>query len=119
ENFLPVVIHCRDAFSDLFAILDNSYLSDPRNRSAVLHCFTGTKDEAKQALDRGLKISFSGIVTFKKSTALAEVAKYVPLESMLIETDSPYLSPQKHRGQENEPAFLVETAHFLADLKNL
>lgn len=110
---LPIVIHCRDAFDDLFSITDEIYRGFP----LLLHCFTGGKQEAKKALDRGWKISFSGIVTFKKSLELQEVAQYVPLNSMMIETDSPYLAPQSKRGQTNEPSFLVETAKFIADLK--
>ncbi len=115
ETHLPIVIHCRDAFEDLFAITQNFYA----NRPLLLHCFTGTVEEAKKALDRGWMISFSGIVTFKKSSSLQEVAAYVPLDSMLIETDSPYLAPQSKRGQTNEPSFVVETAKFLAELKKI
>lgn len=115
ECNLPVVIHCRDAFHDLFAIADDEYKGKP----LLLHCFTGDKQEAKKALDRGWKISFSGIVTFKKSESLREAASYVPLDSMLIETDSPYLAPQSKRGQINEPSFLVETAERLAVLKGI
>jgi TatD DNase family protein len=115
ETQLPLVIHCRDAFEDLFAITQKFFTGRP----LLLHCFTGTVDEAKKALDRGWSISFSGIVTFKKSSSLQEVAAYVPLESMLIETDSPYLAPQSKRGQTNEPGFVVETAKFLAELKKI
>jgi TatD DNase family protein len=115
ETNLPVVIHCRDAFSDLFAITENSY----KERPLLLHCFTGTISEAKQALDRGWMISFSGIVTFKKSTQLQEAAAYVPMSHLVVETDSPYLAPQSKRGQTNEPSFLKETAKFVADLKKV
>lgn len=112
EVNLPVVFHCRDAFEDLFAIAKECY-SGP----ALLHCFTGTLEEAKKVLDFGWYISFSGIVTFKRSLALQEVASYVPLDRMMIETDSPYLAPQSKRGKVNEPAFLPETAAFIAALK--
>lgn len=112
---LPVVIHCRDAFDDLFAIADRCYLGYP----LLLHCFTGTVDEAKRALDRGWKISFSGIITFKKSEALRQVVSAVPLTEMLIETDAPYLAPQSKRGSMNEPAFLGETAGCIAQIKKL
>ncbi|MEI8301198.1 MAG: TatD family hydrolase [Chlamydiota bacterium] len=115
ECNLPVVIHCREAFEDLFAIADDEY----RDKPLLLHCFTGGKQEAKLALDRGWKISFSGIVTFKKSESLREAALYVPLDSILIETDSPYLAPQSKRGQTNEPGFLIETAERLAELKGI
>lgn len=104
---LPVIFHCREAFSDLFAITDAIYRKEA---PAVLHCFTGTIEEAKKVLDRGWYLSLSGIVTFKKSEALREVAKLVPLNQLLIETDTPYLAPQSKRGQPNEPAFLPETA---------
>lgn len=111
---LPVIIHCRDAFSDLFSIFDQEY----RNKPFVLHCFTGTEEEAKEVTVRGGFLSFSGIVTFKKSEALQQVAKKVPLEHLLIETDAPYLAPQSRRGCRNEPAFLLETAQCLASLFN-
>ncbi|MBM3191965.1 MAG: TatD family deoxyribonuclease [Chlamydiae bacterium] len=112
---LPIVVHCREAFEDLFALAKDYY----RDRPLLLHCFTGSKEEAKRALDLGWKISFSGIVTFKKSQSLQDVARFVPLEAMLIETDSPYLAPQSKRGQVNEPSFLVETAQYLAELKEV
>lgn len=115
ECSLPLVFHCRDAFSDLFARADAEY----KGCSAVLHCFTGSVTEAKGVVDRGWFVSFSGIVTFKKSEALREAAKYVPLDSILIETDAPYLAPQSKRGKTNEPAFVVETAAFLAELKGV
>lgn len=115
ECNLPVIIHCRDAFSDLVQILDAHY---PSNRG-VLHCFTGTLAEAKEVIKRGWQLSLSGIVTFKKSEALREVAAYVPLEQLLIETDAPYLAPGKMRGKQNEPAYLPETAHVIAECKGL
>ena len=111
---LPVIIHCREAFEDLFALAKSEYKS-PR---ALLHCFTGTLLEAKEALDLGWMISFSGIVSFAKNPSLHEVAAYVPLERMLIETDAPYLAPTPHRGKRNEPSFLPEVAKALARLRN-
>ena len=111
---LPVIFHCRDAFEDLFSMADQFYSLGP----AVLHCFTGTLQEAKKVLDRGWYISFSGIITFKKSQALRDVVSYVPLERMLIETDSPYLAPQSKRGKLNEPSFIHETAEMIAQIKN-
>ncbi len=110
---LPVVIHCRDAFDDLVTAIDDT----APNIHVMLHCFTGSVEEAKRAADRGWYISMSGIVTFPKSVALQEVAKAVPQELLLIETDSPYLAPQGFRGQKNEPALLVNTAKFIADLR--
>lgn len=115
KTSLPIIIHCRDAFEDLFSITKDQH--DTNNY--LLHCFTGTKQEAKVALDRGWKISISGIVTFKKSSDLQEVVKYLPLESLLIETDSPYLAPLSKRGKVNEPSFLPETLSFIAKLKNI
>jgi TatD DNase family protein len=111
---LPLVIHCREAFSDLFEILDRE-----EQKNVLLHCFTGTFEEAKQVIKRGWTLSLSGIVTFKKAIELQEVAKWVPLEQLLIETDAPYLSPQSKRGKVNESSFLPETAAFIAALKGI
>ncbi len=108
---LPLIFHCRDAFADLFSMADEEYRGYP----ALLHCFTGNLDEARDVMNRGWYLSISGIVTFKKSAALREVAKYVPLDRLLIETDAPYLAPQSHRGQLNEPAYLSETARAIAE----
>jgi len=114
ELNLPVVIHCRDAFSDLFAIADKEY-----SGKLVLHCFTGTLEEAKEVLNRGWMLSLSGIVTFKKCEELREVSKIVPLEKLLIETDSPYLAPGKFRGKRNEPSYITETAKLIAQVKDI
>ena len=113
---LPVIFHCRDAFADLYAITDEHYRA---GSPAILHCFTGTAAEAEESLRRGWFISFSGIITFKKSEALREVVRIVPLSQMLIETDAPYLAPQSRRGQVNEPAFLPETARLIAQIKQV
>jgi TatD DNase family protein len=112
---LPLIFHCRDAFDDLFSMADTHYRQAP----AVLHCFTGTLKEAKRVLDRGWYLSLSGIVTFKKSEGLREVARYVPLDRLFIETDAPYLSPQSKRGKQNEPSFLPETAAAVACAKGI
>jgi len=119
DCYLPVVIHCREAFADFFEILDQEYVSNGKHAPGVLHCFTGTLAEAEEVIKRGWMLSLSGIVTFKKSIELQEVAKIVPLNQLLIETDSPYLAPQKHRGHTNEPSFVVETAKFIAQLKGI
>lgn len=119
ECHLPVIIHCREAFKDLFEILDADYQINGKYAPGVLHCFTGTIKEAEEVIKRGWMLSLSGIVTFKKSLELQEVAREVPLGNLLIETDAPYLAPQTRRGKPNEPAFLVETATFLADLKKI
>lgn len=114
EN-LPVVFHCREAFSDLFAVCD-AHFPNSRGR-VILHCFTGSWEEAMGVLDRGWYLSISGIVTFKKSEWLRTIVSKVPLSSLLLETDCPYLSPGKYRGQRNEPAWIVETGKVCAELK--
>lgn len=113
DNNLPLIIHARDAFEDIFKIAD-----EIEHSKAVLHCFTGTQMDAKKVLDRGWYISFSGIITFKNSESLREIVKTIPIESILIETDSPLLAPQSKRGKKNEPANIVETAKVIADIKN-
>jgi TatD DNase family protein len=115
EMQLPLVIHCREAFSDLFEIVE----SESPEAQLLLHCFTGTLEDARRALERNWSLSFSGIITFKKSEALREVAKYVPIDHILVETDTPYLAPQSKRGLPNEPAFLPEIVTLLANLKGL
>lgn len=114
EFKLPVIIHCREAFQDFFAIFDKV-----GPVPGVLHCFTGTAEEAQEVLKRNLYLSFSGIVTYKKSIELQKIAKSVPLDRLLIETDAPFLAPRTYRGKTNEPAFLVETAQFIAELRNI
>ncbi|HSX12839.1 MAG TPA: TatD family hydrolase [Chlamydiales bacterium] len=114
ETQLPVIFHCREAFNDLFSIVDQEY-----NGPAILHCFTGSIQEAEEVLKRGWFLSLSGIVTFKKSEALREVAKMIPLNQLLIETDTPYLAPQSQRGKMNEPSFIAETAQCIADVKGI
>lgn len=98
---LPVVIHCREAFEDTLAILREVGLPE---RGAVLHCFTGDRSEARRCLDLGLHLSFSGIVTFPSAGALREVAAWCPAERLLVETDSPYLTPVPLRGRRNTPS---------------
>lgn len=114
ETDLPIIIHCREAFADLFEIVDAEY-----KKQGILHCFTGNMDEAKQVIERNWFLSLSGIVTFKKSTTLHDVAKWVPLSHLLIETDTPYLAPQSKRGKVNEPSYLPEIAQFIADIKGI
>ncbi len=116
ECNLPVIFHCREAFDDLFAIADSEY---KKGASAILHCFTGTMKDAEEVFKRGWNLSLSGIVTFKKSEILREVAKMAPLNQLLIETDAPYLAPQSKRGKQNEPSFLVETAQCIADARKI
>lgn len=108
---LPVVIHCRDAFTDFISILDQ-FQGKVRG---VLHCFTGTLQDAKALLDRGFYISFSGIVTYPKSHELREVLKCIPLERLLLETDAPYLAPQGFRGKRCEPAMITTTYTIVSE----
>lgn len=116
ETELPVIFHCREAFQDLFSLVDQEY---PKNKRAILHCFTGSLSDAEEVLRRGWFLSLSGIVTFNKSESLRELAKIVPLSQLLIETDTPYLAPQSKRGITNEPAFIIETAQCIADVKKI
>ncbi|MBN2132188.1 MAG: TatD family hydrolase [Sedimentisphaerales bacterium] len=111
---LPVVIHCREAFDDTIAILDRVAAL----KGVVFHCFGGTAEQAKLVLERGYFISFTGVVTFKNAHKTREVAKVVPLDRLMVETDCPYMSPEPVRRQKpNEPALMAHTAGFLAALK--
>lgn len=116
---LPVVIHCRDAFEDFFSILDEEYQVEGKHAPGVLHCFTGTLEEAREVVARGWYLSLSGIVTFKRSEELRQVAQELPLEQLLIETDTPYLAPQSRRGKPNEPSYIQEVAAVIAQQKQL
>jgi len=111
ELSLPVIIHTREAADDTFDILKRQGQGRARG---VMHCFTGTLDEARQALDLGFYISLSGIATFPKSEALREVARFVPGDRLLVETDAPFLAPIPHRGKRNEPAWVMETLRAVA-----
>jgi TatD DNase family protein len=113
---LPIIIHCRDAFEDTYSILKKVGLS---SKGGVMHCFTGNKKQAHEAVDLGLMISFSGILTFKTAHELKEAAKSLDPLHMVIETDCPFLSPVPFRGKPNEPSLLPETAKVLAELKGL
>ena len=111
----PVVIHTRAARADTLSLLREADLAN----AGVLHCFTEDWDMARAALDMGYYISLSGIVTFRNADALREVARQVPADRLLVETDSPYLAPIPHRGKPNEPQFVCEVAAFLADLRGV
>jgi TatD DNase family protein len=112
---LPLEIHTRDADSDTLAILE-----DEHGRGgpfpAILHCYTGGPELAKRAVALGLYVSFTGVVTFKKSEALRDIAKAVPLDRLLVETDAPFLAPEPYRGKTNEPSYVVHTAATLASV---
>jgi TatD DNase family protein len=120
---LPIVIHCRpsdnseDAWDDCLGLIREHWAA--RGLGGVLHCFTGNWEQAKAALDMGFMISFAGNMTFPKAVSIRDAAPQVPLDRILIETDSPYLAPVPYRGKRNEPAFVVETARKLGELRNL
>ena len=113
---LPLIVHTRSASDDTLAVLRDEGAGQA---GGVFHCFTETMDVARAALDLGFYISFSGILTFKTAAALRDVARFVPLDRCLIETDSPYLAPVPHRGKTNSPAFVPFVARQLAELKGL
>ncbi len=111
----PIIVHSRMAREETIQILKEE---NAQNIGGVLHCFTESLEMAKQAIDLNFMISFSGIITFKNSVELQEVAKNIPMDKILIETDAPYLAPIPFRGKPNEPAYLKHTAEKLADLRN-
>lgn len=120
---LPIIIHCRpsdnseNAWDDTLHLVHEHWAST--GLGGILHCFTGGLEHAKAALDMGFLISFAGNVTFPKAEVIRDVAKEIPLDRMLIETDSPFLAPVPHRGKRNEPAFVVEVARKIAELRRL
>lgn len=132
---LPVVIHTRDADIDTIDVIQNAMIYTHKDHPyedvfsqtlnafhplrGVFHCFSGTKDLCRKALDLGFYISLSGIVTFKNAESLREIATFVPLDRLLVETDAPYLAPIPHRGKRNEPSFVTHTAECIADLRGL
>jgi TatD DNase family protein len=111
---LPIVIHTREAEDDTFQILEEEGASEI---GGVFHCFTGDRDMARRCLDIGFHLSLAGIVTFPRALELKEVARMVPLDRLLIETDSPFLAPVPHRGKRNEPAHVVRVAEVIAELR--
>ncbi len=114
---LPVVIHCREAVDDTVAMLEQHGYG---GRDVVFHCFTGTPGEATRIRNAGWRLSFTGVVTFKNSTALQGIARDYPLDELMLETDAPYLTPVPHRNiRPNEPSMLIHTARFLAQLKGI
>ncbi|MGD9867440.1 MAG: TatD family hydrolase [Hyphomicrobiales bacterium] len=117
ETGLPLVIHTRDADRDTARILEEEMANGPF--TAVLHCFTAGRELAERGLALGLYVSFSGVLTFKKSDDLRAIAADVPMDRLLVETDAPYLAPEPHRGQKNEPAWVAHTAARLAEVKGV
>jgi TatD DNase family protein len=116
QTALPLVIHTRDAERDTAEMLDAAVRQG--GVTGVLHCFTGSAELARKGLDLGFYVSLSGIVTFKNAADLQSTAKWLPADQMLVETDSPFLAPVPHRGQKCEPAFVADTAAFLAQLRD-
>ena len=114
---LPLEIHTRDADEDTIRILEDEHAKGPF--PALLHCFTGGEKLAMRAVALGLYVSFTGVITFKKSDALRAIAAAVPLDRLLVETDAPYLAPDPYRGKTNEPAYVVHTAATLAGVKGI
>lgn len=120
---LPIIIHCRpsdnseNAWDDCLGMIRDHWVSS--GLGGILHCFTGTVEHARRGLDLGFMISFAGNITFPKAQNIRDAAQIVPLDRMLIETDSPYLAPIPHRGQRNEPAFVKEVARQIAELRDL
>ncbi|MGA2355105.1 MAG: TatD family hydrolase [Terriglobales bacterium] len=123
EAKLPIIIHCRpsnnseNAWDDCLQMIADHWT--PTGLPGILHCFTGSVAHAGRALDMGFMISFAGNITFPKAQPIRDAALMVPLDRMLIETDSPYLAPIPHRGKRNEPAFVTEVARQIGDLRNL
>lgn len=115
QSGLPLVIHTRDAEEDTAAMLEGAVSEG--GVTGVLHCFTGSAELARKGLDLGFYVSLSGIVTFKNAQGLQAIAKWLPVDRMLVETDSPFLAPVPNRGKVCEPAFVADTAAFVAELR--
>jgi TatD DNase family protein len=114
---LPVIIHCRDAWDDCLAILKQDWA--PSGLGGILHCFTGTPEDAAKGIEMGFMVSFAGNITYPKMQHLRDVAREIPLDRILTETDSPFLPPQGKRGKRNEPANVAEVAQTLGIVRNL
>ena len=112
-----MIVHTRSAEDDTLRILKKA--KEENDLKILIHCFTGTKEFAFKLLDIGAYISASGVVTFKKSKELAQTFKEIPINRILVETDSPYLAPEPLRGKTNEPSYITHTVRFLSDLKNI
>ena len=108
----PIVIHTREAWSDTLEVLRSRWRGE-----GIMHCFTGDEEQAREALDLGFYLSFGGVLTFPKAETVRQAARVAPEDRILIETDCPYLAPVPHRGKRNEPAFVVETARRLAEVR--
>ena len=114
---IPVIVHSRNAETDTYEILKSEKKNS--NLKVLIHCFTGSKDFARKLLDINCYISVSGIITFKNSTDLADTVSSIPIENLLVETDSPYLAPMPYRGKSNEPSYIVHTVEKLSQIKKV
>ena len=116
ELKLPLIIHIREAYKDAYEILRSEFKDIC---PAVLHCYTGSKEDLKKFLDLGIFVSFTGIITFDKATNVKESALYAPIDRMMLETDAPFLAPIPHRGKKNYPKYTVLIAKKIAEIKNM
>ena len=114
---MPIIIHCREAWPDCLTILEQDWKSS--GQGGIFHCFTGTLEEAKRGIDMGFLVSFAGNITYPKAQNLRDVAMSLPLDRLLVETDSPFLAPQPLRGKRNEPANVAEVARTIGNVRNL
>lgn len=115
----PIIIHTREAEEDTLEILSQAYKAKELKNSGIIHCFTGSLELAKEALNMGFFISISGIVTFKSAYVLRDIVKEIPLNRLLLETDCPWLAPEPFRGKKNQPAYIVKTLEKVAELKGI
>jgi len=114
---IPIVIHCREAWPDCLKILDEDWRSSALG--GIFHCYAGTLEEARYGMEMGFLVSFAGNVTYPKAQTLRDVARQIPLDRLLVETDSPFLAPVPHRGKRNEPAYVAEVARTIGNVRNL
>tara|TARA_B100000686_G_scaffold73466_1_gene79286 strand:+ start:1377 stop:2153 length:777 start_codon:yes stop_codon:yes gene_type:complete len=114
---IPIIIHAREADKDIINILNSEYKKEPFK--GVIHCFTSSYELAKSVLNLGFYISFSGIITFNNANDIRESCKKIPIQSILIETDAPYLAPVPYRGKRNEPSYVTETLNKISEIKNI
>jgi TatD DNase family protein len=114
---LPIIIHCREAWADCLQLLESDWRST--GLGGIFHCFTGTLEDARRGVEMGFLVSFAGNVSYPKAQNLRDVARDLPLDRILIETDSPFLAPQPYRGKRNEPAYVAEVARTLGSVRNL
>ena len=117
ELNIPIIVHSRDAENETYEILNSERKHS--DLKVLIHCFTGSKEFAKKLLDIDCYISISGIITFKKSAELADTVSSIPIEKLLVETDSPYLAPLPHRGKSNEPSYIIHTVEKLSQIKKI